>query len=280
MTRPAARPPSVMAKTFSPASEKADGDARQDGVRHRIADQAHAPQHQEHADRAGAERQREDGGERVPDRSLAERLEQELGQHRAKPSPAPRDAGSALSSKASHMRRALCEVVRRQHARASRPRPPARAPAASVCGKFALTRSMSCSAASTVRCSLCQRRTRSQQIGRGALVDGGERLVEHDDARVLDQQAREQHALHLAARQRADGALLEAGQADRGDSVFDDVVILAADAAERALRPPQPHRHHVVDIDRKRAVDVGDLRQIGDRRGRRARRARSCRRAV
>ena len=39
--------------------EKADRRARQDGVRHGVADQAHAAQHQEHADRRRAERQRE-----------------------------------------------------------------------------------------------------------------------------------------------------------------------------------------------------------------------------
>src|SRR5262249_55008572 len=27
---------------------------------------------------------------------------------------------------------------------------------------------------------------------------------------------------------------------------------------------PQPHGHHVVDVDRKRAVDLGRLRQVGD----------------
>ena len=39
---------------------------------------------------------------------------------------------------------------------------------------------------------------------------------------------------------------------------------LRADAAEQAFAPPQPHRHHVVDADREAAVDLGDLRQIGD----------------
>ena len=37
---------------------EADRGAGQDGMRHGVADQAHAPQHQEHADRRGAERQR------------------------------------------------------------------------------------------------------------------------------------------------------------------------------------------------------------------------------
>ena len=39
---------------------------------------------------------------------------------------------------------------------------------------------------------------------------------------------------------------------------------LAVDAAEQAGAVPQPHRHHVVDVDRERTVDLGRLRQIGD----------------
>ena len=38
--------------------QKADRRARQDRMRHGVADEAHPPQHQEHADRAGAERER------------------------------------------------------------------------------------------------------------------------------------------------------------------------------------------------------------------------------
>ena len=35
-------------------------------MRHRVADEAHPPQHQEDADRARAERERERAGERAP----------------------------------------------------------------------------------------------------------------------------------------------------------------------------------------------------------------------
>ena len=41
-----------------PGQQEADGGAGQDGVRHGVADQAHPPQHQEHADRRAAERQK------------------------------------------------------------------------------------------------------------------------------------------------------------------------------------------------------------------------------
>ena len=42
------------------------------------------------------------------------------------------------------------------------------------------------------------------------------------------------------------------------------VAVLGPDAAEQAFAAPQPHRHHVVDVDREAAVDLGDLRQVGD----------------
>ena len=57
--KPAARPPAVIAMSDSPASEKADRGARQDGMRHDVAHQAHAAQHQEHPDRGRPQRQGE-----------------------------------------------------------------------------------------------------------------------------------------------------------------------------------------------------------------------------
>jgi hypothetical protein len=103
-----------------------------------------------------------------------------------------------------------------------------------------------------------------EQVGRGLGVHRVERLVEHDHAGVLQQQAREQHALHLAARERRNPAILEAGEADGGDRLLDRGARGAVDTAEGTGAPPQPHRHHVVDVDRKGAVDLGRLRQVGD----------------
>ena len=51
-------------KQIEPRQQEADRRTRQDGVRHRVADQAHPPQHQEHADRRAAQRQRDHGRER------------------------------------------------------------------------------------------------------------------------------------------------------------------------------------------------------------------------
>src|SRR5690606_3293034 len=48
------------------------------------------------------------------------------------------------------------------------------------------------------------------EILHGVLVDRRERLVEQDELRILQQEAREECALHLAAGKRADGAILEA----------------------------------------------------------------------
>ena len=129
----------------------------------------------------------------------------------------------------------------------------------------ACTRSMSCSAASTVRFSPCQRRTsvnRSAEVLASMAVNGSSSTI---SARVLQQQPRKQHALHLAAGQRADGALLEAGEADGGDARLRSL----RDPCGRRRRKRLSRRHspiadHVVDVDRKRAVDIGDLRQIGD----------------
>jgi hypothetical protein len=103
-----------------------------------------------------------------------------------------------------------------------------------------------------------------EQVGRGLGVDRVERLVEHDHAGILQQQPREQHALHLPAGERRDRAILEAGEPDGGDRLLDPVPRRAIEAAEQPGPPPQPHRHHVVDIDREGAVDLGGLRQIGD----------------
>ena len=69
---------------IEPGDQKADRGAGQDRVRHGVADQAHAPQHQEHADRAGAERERERAGERAAhELELGERRDERVVQHRA-----------------------------------------------------------------------------------------------------------------------------------------------------------------------------------------------------
>ena len=174
---------------------------------------------------------------------------------------------------ASHIRRARSRLAA---ASASPVGPQATGSRASsrASGNRSRTRSRSCSTASTVRPSPCQRSTRSSRSRAVLRVDRGERLVEQDQARVLQQQPREQDALQLAARQRADHAPLEPGQPDRRQRLLDPRPLGAADAPKRPQPAPQAHRHEVADGDRERAVDLGQLRQVGDvapRRGRRGR---------
>ena len=87
-----------------------------------------------------------------------------------------------------------------------------------------------------------------RQVGRGLGVDRVERLVQHDQPRILQQQPREQHALHLPARQRADGAPLEAGETDRGDRSLGSCArsVLPMPPKQSGLAP-QSHRDEVVD---------------------------------
>ena len=74
----------------------------------------------------------------------------------------------------------------------------------SASGKFAFTTSRSCSRGQHGALFGVPAPHQLQQVGAGLGVDGVERLVEHDHAGVLQQQPREQHALHLPAGQRAD----------------------------------------------------------------------------
>ena len=78
-----------------------------------------------------------------------------------------------------------------------------------------------------------------KKIGGGFRVDGGKRFVENNQTRILQQQAGEQHALHLAAGKRADDALLESGQPDGCDGGFDRALILSL-----PIPPKNPFRRH------------------------------------
>ena len=113
------------------------------------------------------------------------------------------------------------QVLGRQHARPSGRSRPARAPAAALFGKSRRTWSRSCSTATTVRFSARQRwitlhagRPRSS----GSMAANGS--SSSTQVGVLQQQAREQHALELADRERVDRPALEAGEPDRLDGVL------------------------------------------------------------
>ena len=93
-------------------------------------------------------------------------------------------------------------------------------------------------------------------------IDGVERLIEHDHARILKQEPRKQHALHLPAGQGADGAVLETGQADGGKRLFDARVFAFAEAAEQATGLPQPCTDEIEHRNRETAIDFRRLRQV------------------
>ena len=242
--------------------QESDRGAGQDRMRHGVAYERHAAQHQEHADGTRAERQRQRAGERT-----AHELELAEGGDEISWS------GNIHTTSFRAFRRVLVEglahaargeqVFRCQHRRRL-------APGDRLAGEQQRLREMRPHEIDVVhggkhRALLAVPALHQvEQVGRGLGIDGVERLVEHDHARILQQEAREQHALHLAARERRDGAALEAGEADGGDRLLDRCARLAVDAAEQAGAAPQPHRHHVVDVDRERAVDLGGLRQIGD----------------
>jgi hypothetical protein len=95
-------------------------------------------------------------------------------------------------------------------------------------------------------------------------IDSTERLVEQDDGRVLQQQAREQHALELSARESANTAVAQVLQAERGERFKDRKVAPAVQPAPSSDLVPETHGNGVEHRDGEAAVDVDLLRQVGD----------------
>ena len=125
-------------------------------------------------------------------------------------------------------------------------------------------------------------RSRLHEAALGERVDGGERIVEHDDARAGDERARERDALALAAGE-VDAALadqrvvavrqlvderVDARRLARGEHVV-PVGVVAAGGQVLAQRHREEHR------PLRHERDVGA--QLGDRRGRACRRRRRAR---
>lgn len=72
---------------------------------------------------------------------------------------------------------------------------------------------------------------------------GVERLIQHDDARILQQHAGKQHALHLPTGQRPNRAIFESAQAHGSQRFPDTKLLVPAEPAENALggaRDPAP----------------------------------------
>ena len=141
---------------------------------------------------------------------------------------------------------------RRSAPRPSRPRRPARGRSAASRGKTRLHHVEIVQDGDHGAASSCQRRTRSRRsavVLASMAVNGSSSRI---TPRVLQQQAGEQRALHLAARQGRDRAPLEAGQARRPRALPRSACrSRRADAAEQAGPRPQAHGDEIIDGERK-----------------------------
>jgi len=158
----------------------------------------------------------------------------------------------------------LQKVSPRSALQASRPRRPCRAPVAGFRGNWRAPDP--CRAAPPARCAFnCASAVPAPaDRPRFCLSMAFERFVQHDHGCVLQQHPRKQHALHLPARQRADIAAFKAGETNRCQRLRDPGARRFTDAAKKSGRAPQPGADEVEHRDRKAAVDIGGLRQIGD----------------
>ena len=133
---------------------------------------------------------------------VGERRDQGVVEHKRRHAASTAQA-SACSSNASHMRRAL---LRFSAVKTSRVAPQATGSRASsrLCGKRRFHQIDVVQGCKHRALFAVPAPHQVEKVGRGFGVDGGERLVEHDQLRILQQQAGEQHALHLTAGERAD----------------------------------------------------------------------------
>src|SRR5438477_838104 len=102
------------------------------------------------------------------------------------------------------------------------------------------------------------------EVGGRALIDCGERLIEENDPRILNQEAGEKDALQLPDRQRPDRAIVQPLKTGGSQCLMDADLLLARDGAECASLLPQAEGDRIPHIDRESPVDIGLLRQITD----------------
>jgi hypothetical protein len=104
-----------------------------------------------------------------------------------------------------------------------------------------------------------------QQIVDGCLVDGGEGLVEQQATRIEQEQTGKQKPLQVADRQFTDelrGCVRKTDFAECMPGTFHGV---AVGCRERAETSPCAQGHEIKYGDRERRIDLGPLRQEGDR---------------
>ena len=98
------------------------------------------------------------------------------------------------------------------------------------------------------------------EIGRGACVNGVKRLIEEDHGRVLQQHAREKHALQLTHRQLADTACAEASQTHRVKRFNCLKSQGCGDSLVAAEVTPVSKHDHIKNANGKSTIDLGLLR--------------------
>ena len=131
-------------------------------------------------------------------------------------------------------------------------------------GNVARTRSRSCSAAITVRFSPCQRctsATRSLTVLASTALNGSSSTI----TRASCNSSRANNARCICP--------VESVPIGRSSKPVRPTAAMACSIFARSARPmppnrpvdaPQAHRDEIVETDRKAAVDIGGLRQIGD----------------
>ena len=148
--------------------------------------------------------------------------------------------------------------------RRSRPRPPAPRASSRVSGKLARTRSMSCSAASTVRFSACQCRTsasRSAEVLASMALNGSSSTITRASCNST-------RANSMRCICPPDSVPMGRFSNPLRPTAASACAILSRCGLpmppNTPVRAPQPGADEIEHRDRKAAVDIRGLRQIGD----------------
>ena len=107
-------------------------------------------------------------------------------------------------------------------------------------------------------------RDQGQKIVDRRCVDRAERLVEKNHRLILDDQPREQRPLHLPPGQGFERSRFEADESDRFDRRAHPNLLGRVQRPEKTDARQSAHGHEIAHIDRESAINVDDLRQIGD----------------
>ena len=95
-----------------------------------------------------------------------------------------------------------------------------------------------------------------------ALVEARGRLVEEQELGFDREGARDEHALELPARERADRALRQVGHLDGREGARGRLAVARGERAQHAPAPESPHADDVHHPDRKVGVELRLLRDV------------------